>query len=92
MTIFMITHDVQESFKLGTRLLVFDKVRHDPQEPDRYGARVTYDIPLRGPTQKPGRVIVESAFATSSVREPGAAAGADACSASADGVPVAPPA
>jgi NitT/TauT family transport system ATP-binding protein len=58
MTIFMITHDLQESFKLGTRLLVFDRVRNDPQAPDRYGARVTYDIPLRGPVAKqpPGRV------------------------------------
>jgi NitT/TauT family transport system ATP-binding protein len=58
MTIFMITHDLQESFKLGTRLLVFDRVRHDPQAPDRYGARVTYDIPLRGPIGRfpPGRV------------------------------------
>ncbi len=25
MTIFMITHDIKESFQLGTRLLVFDK-------------------------------------------------------------------
>ncbi|HEV7714404.1 MAG TPA: ATP-binding cassette domain-containing protein [Steroidobacteraceae bacterium] len=49
MTIFMITHDIKESFQLGTRLLVFDKVRVDPQAPDAYGARITYDIRLRGP-------------------------------------------
>jgi NitT/TauT family transport system ATP-binding protein len=48
MTIFMITHDLKESFELGTRLLVFDKLRHDPQSPDAYGATVTYDIPLKG--------------------------------------------
>jgi len=47
MTIFMITHDLKESFQLGTRVLVFDKVRHDPQEPDAFGASVTYDIPLK---------------------------------------------
>jgi len=46
MTIFMITHDLKESFQLGTRLLVFDKRRHDPHAPERYGATVTYDIPL----------------------------------------------
>jgi len=48
MTIFMVTHDLQESFELGTRLLVFDKVRIDPQAPEAYGATITYDIPLRG--------------------------------------------
>jgi NitT/TauT family transport system ATP-binding protein len=47
MTIFMITHDLKESFQLGTRLLVFDKLRHDPQAPEAYGASVTYDIPLK---------------------------------------------
>jgi len=46
MTIFMITHDIEEGFKLGSRLLVFDKLRHDPQAPEAYGATVTYDIPL----------------------------------------------
>jgi NitT/TauT family transport system ATP-binding protein len=48
MTIFMVTHDVQESFQLGTRLLVFDKARLDPQEPDAFGATVTFNIPLKG--------------------------------------------
>jgi NitT/TauT family transport system ATP-binding protein len=48
MTIFMVTHDVKESFQLGTRLLVFDRVRVDSQAQDRYGATITYDIPLKG--------------------------------------------
>lgn len=46
MTIFMVTHDISEAFKLGTRLIVFDKVRHDPQFPDAYGATITYDLPI----------------------------------------------
>jgi NitT/TauT family transport system ATP-binding protein len=47
MTIFMNSHDIQESFALGTRLLTFDRLRHDPQAPEAYGASITYDIPLR---------------------------------------------
>jgi NitT/TauT family transport system ATP-binding protein len=47
MTIFMISHDIQESFALGTRLLTFDRIRQDPQAPEAYGASITYDIPLR---------------------------------------------
>ena len=37
---FMITHDIKEGFELGTRLLVFDKVRLDAQAPNAYGARL----------------------------------------------------
>jgi NitT/TauT family transport system ATP-binding protein len=48
MTIFMVTHDLTESFALGTRVLVFDKVRIDPQSPEVYGATITYNIPLKG--------------------------------------------
>jgi NitT/TauT family transport system ATP-binding protein len=42
----MVTHDIKEGFDLGTRLLVFDKVRLDAQAPNAYGATITYDIPL----------------------------------------------
>jgi NitT/TauT family transport system ATP-binding protein len=52
MTIFMVSHDIQESFALGTRLLTFDKVRHDPQAPEAYGARVTYDMRLARKTKE----------------------------------------
>jgi NitT/TauT family transport system ATP-binding protein len=52
MTIFMVSHDIQESFSLGTRLLTFDRLRHDPQAPEAYGASVTYDMRL---TRRPAK-------------------------------------
>jgi len=45
-TVFMVTHDLSEGFTLGTRLMVFDKLRVDPHHPNAYGARITYDIAL----------------------------------------------
>ncbi len=53
MTIFMVTHDLQESFALGTRLLVFDKTRIDPESPERFGATITFNIPLKGRRKSP---------------------------------------
>ncbi|MEM6944348.1 MAG: ATP-binding cassette domain-containing protein [Pseudomonadota bacterium] len=47
MTVFMVTHDLEEGFKLGDRVIVFDKLRWDPDEPTRYGATITYDIDAR---------------------------------------------
>jgi NitT/TauT family transport system ATP-binding protein len=44
MTVFMVTHDLREAFKLGTRVLTFDKVRNDPHAPEAYGATITYDL------------------------------------------------
>ncbi len=46
LTVFMVTHDLNEGFHLGTRLLVFDKIRVDEQSPNSYGATVTYDLPV----------------------------------------------
>lgn len=52
LTVVMVTHDLHEGFYLGTRLLVFDKVRNDPQAPNAFGAKITYDIPLSRETVK----------------------------------------
>ncbi|MBN9888754.1 ABC transporter ATP-binding protein [Salipiger abyssi] len=47
MTVFMVSHDLEEAFKLGDRVLVFDKPRWDPQDPGLYGATITYDFDAR---------------------------------------------
>ena len=47
MTVFMVTHDLTEGFKLGDRVLVFDKPRWDPTDPEAYGATITYDFDAR---------------------------------------------
>ncbi len=54
-TVFMVTHDLSEGFALGTRLLVFDKLRRDPQSPNRYGAAITYDLPIAREQDGPAR-------------------------------------
>jgi len=46
LTVVMVTHDINEAFKLGTRVLTFDKRRHDPHAPHRYGATAVYDVTL----------------------------------------------
>jgi NitT/TauT family transport system ATP-binding protein len=72
MTIFMVTHDIGEAFKLGTRLLVFDKVRHDPQAPDAYGATVTYDLPIQKAQDQAAEIasVVEAEDAREKREEP----------------------
>jgi NitT/TauT family transport system ATP-binding protein len=45
LTVVMVTHSLTEGFYLGTRVVVFDKVRYDPHAPGAYGATITYDIP-----------------------------------------------
>jgi NitT/TauT family transport system ATP-binding protein len=57
LTILMVTHDIGEAFKLGTRVLAFDKRRHDPHAPHRYGATVTYDLSLDRKTLPPPALV-----------------------------------
>lgn len=47
LTIFMVTHDLSEGFKLGSRLWVFDKLKVDTCFPNAYGSTITYDIKLK---------------------------------------------
>ena len=49
LTILMVTHDIKEAFKLGTRVVAIDKRRRDPQAPHRYGSTAVYDFPLDKP-------------------------------------------
>jgi NitT/TauT family transport system ATP-binding protein len=53
MTVFMVTHDIQEAFSLGTRMLVFDKLRHDRDAPEAFGATITYDLTLDRKKRRP---------------------------------------
>lgn len=53
LTIVMVTHDIKEAFKLGTRVLAFDKRRIDPHAPHRFGATAVYDMPV---TRKPAPI------------------------------------
>lgn len=46
LTVVMVTHDIDEAFSLGTRVLTLDKSRRDPHAPHRFGATVVYDLPL----------------------------------------------
>ncbi len=61
MTIFMVTHDIAEAFKLGTRLIVFDKMRGG-EAAATSAATITYDLPLRRP------VVGATDLASASVR------------------------
>ncbi|WP_341580730.1 ABC transporter ATP-binding protein [Marinobacter metalliresistant] len=63
-TIFMVTHDLQEGFYLGTRLLVFDKIRNDPHDPQAFGATITYDLPIGQTDRKLFDDINESVIQT----------------------------
>ncbi len=53
LTIVMVTHDIEEAFGLGNRVLTLDKWRLDPHAPHRFGATVVYDLALGRKDKKP---------------------------------------
>jgi NitT/TauT family transport system ATP-binding protein len=53
-TVLMVTHDIDEAFKLGTRVISLDKRRHDPHAPGRFGATAVYDLRLTRKDKAPG--------------------------------------
>lgn len=59
LTIIMVTHDIQEAFSLGTRVLTLDKTRIDPHAPNRYGATVIYDLPLERRIAREAEIATE---------------------------------
>ena len=64
MTVFMVTHDIAEAFKLGTRLIVFDKVRADDAAAH---ATITYDLPLTRNGRAASPIAAEAAAAAGTI-------------------------
>jgi NitT/TauT family transport system ATP-binding protein len=49
LTVVMVTHDLPEAFRLGTRILAFERSRNRPEERARYGASIAKDIEIWPP-------------------------------------------
>ena len=60
LTVFMVTHDLSEGFKLGSRLWVFDKLNVDKNLPNAYGSTITYDIPLRDSLSSENKQLIDN--------------------------------
>jgi len=44
MTVVMVTHDLSEAFRLGSRVISLDRQRSRPEEIQRYGSKISMDI------------------------------------------------
>lgn len=44
LTVVMVTHDLSEAFRLGTRVIALDRKRKLPEEVHRYGSQILQDI------------------------------------------------
>ena len=49
LTVIMVTHDLTEAFRLGTRVLAFERRRDRPEEKLRFGATIAKDIQIWPP-------------------------------------------
>jgi NitT/TauT family transport system ATP-binding protein len=53
MTVVMVTHDLPEAFRLGTRVIAFERTPRATIEPNRFGAVITHDIEVWPPKPTP---------------------------------------
>lgn len=49
LTVVMVTHDMSEAFRLGSRVLAFERRRDRPEEKIRFGATISRDIAIWPP-------------------------------------------
>jgi len=53
LTVVMVTHDLSEAFRLGTRVVAFERPRNRPEERQRYGATLSGDLSATAPPLPP---------------------------------------
>lgn len=51
-TVIMVTHDLSEAFRLGTRVIALERRRNRPEEKERYGATIAHDIEVWPPKKQ----------------------------------------
>jgi NitT/TauT family transport system ATP-binding protein len=68
MTVVMVTHDLSEAFRLGTRVIALERRRNRPEEAARYGAIVAHDIDVW--PRKVSRAVVAKGDSGTSCRPP----------------------
>lgn len=56
LTVVMVTHDLSEAFRLGTRIIAFERKRDRPEEQERYGVTLT-DMKVDGLTPIKGATV-----------------------------------
>ena len=57
LTVVMVTHDLSEAFRLGTRVIAFERPRDRPEEQERYGATLTESVTASKPLTPKGAQV-----------------------------------